>query len=208
MTATFRFLCMAGSVTLLSACGGQKSADNLAELDAKLTNGVDAAAAANEAVANAIAGGPIEKAPKAVVVPGAAAGERTLGDLARMQAGGKTGADASDCARSVEMGPEWADRLPEPFRLYPGARLQEAAGLNKPKCRIIIASFATKDGIDPVLDFYYTAARRAGFDGEHLLSGAEHQLGGTRAQDDAAYVVFARKSANGETEVDLVANVP
>ncbi len=210
MKASLRSLCLVGAVALVAGCQNRTEADNLAALDAKLTGGANAAQAnAADAGANAADLGQLEKAPPAVAVQGEASGNRTLGELARWQASGKpvAGADGSDCARSVKSGPEWADRLPEPFRIYPDARVVEAAGLDKERCRIVIVSFATRASIDQVMDFYYTTARRAGFDGEHLLSGTEHQLGGTNEQDGAAYVVFARPGEKGETEVDLVANL-
>lgn len=208
MTASFRFLCLAGSLALLSACGSKTETDNLADLDAKLTNGADNAVdEANAAIALAAAGGKLEKAPAAVetksVTP--AGGNGPLGALARQQAAGKTGGAAEgSCAKDVKMGPEWADRMPQAFRLYPGAKLVEAAGLDKEQCTLRIISFTTPAGIDPVLDYYYTQARRAGYDGEHLLSGGEHQLGGT-TKAGAAYVVFARQKG-ALTEVDVVAN--
>lgn len=216
MSASLRSFCLITSLALLAACQGRTDADNLADLDAKLTNGVanaaDEAIAANEAIALAAAGGHIEQAPPAVETKHVAPAGRTLGDLVRDQASGKTGGKASgsgegggSCAKNVKYGPEWADRMPKPFALYPGGKLAEAAGVDEERCTLRIISFTSATGIDPILNYYYTQARRAGYDAEHLVSGGEHQLGGTGA-NDAAYVVFARRIANGQTEVDIVAN--
>ena len=202
--ASIRSLCLVGGLALLGACGGAKDADNLADLDAKLTNGANEA---NEAIARAAAGGNIQKAPAAIETKSVATAGRTLGDLARQQAAGKSGqAGQGDCAKNVKSGPDWAERMPAPFRVYPGAKLQEAAGLDKEQCNLRIVSFTTSAAVDHIIDYYYTTARQAGYDGEHLLSQGEHQLGGTREKDGAAYVVFARRAAGGETEVDIVAN--
>jgi hypothetical protein len=207
MIASIRLLSLAGGLALLAACQGPTDTDNLADLDARLTNGAaNEADAANEAIALAAAGGRLEKAPRAIEVKTATPG-RGLGDLVRQQAAGKGGAGAAQggCAKDVKMGPEWADRMPEPFRLYPGSKLAEAAGIDKERCTLRIVSFTTAAAIDPIIDFYYTQARRAGYDAEHLLSEGEHQLGGTR-KDGAAYVVFARRLQTGQTEVDIIAN--
>jgi hypothetical protein len=208
-------LCLLASLASLAACQGGTGADNLADLDAKLTNGVgntadaaNAADAANEAIALAAAGGRIEQAPPAVETKHVAPAGRTLGDLARAQASGKAGGSGqggTPCAKNVKYGPEWADRMPTPFRLYPGGKLAEAAGVDQERCTLRIISFTSAAAIDPIINFYYTQARRAGYDAEHVVNGGEHQLGGTDAEG-AAYVVFARRIANGQTEVDVVAN--
>ena len=201
MTASIRFLSIAASLALLSACGGPASTDNLADLDAKLTNGADNAAAdANAAIALAAAGGTIEKAPAAKEVKGTGPQGDALGSLS-----GKNGGKQGSCAKDVKTGPEWADRMPAAFRLYPGATLAEAGGVDREQCTLRILSFTTAAGVDPIMDFYYTQAKRAGYDAEHLLSQGEHQLGGTR-KDGGAYVVFARATDGKPTEVNIVAN--
>ncbi len=208
MTASFRSLCLLGGLVLLSACKGGGDADNLAALDAKLTNGADNAAYNDAAIdpdVLAAVGGNIEKAPAAVETKDAMSGAQTLGDLARRQAAGSKSATGDDCVKAVQYGPEWAERMPEAFRLYPRGTLAEAAGIDKARCnKLRIISFTTPADITSVIDFYYTQAKRAGYDAEHLVSKGEHTLGGTRG--DAAYVVFVRRGANNLNEVDVVAN--
>lgn len=209
MTVSIRSLCLAGSLVMLAACQGQSADDNLADLDARLTNGAENVANAandaedaNAAIAMAAAGGRIEKAPAAVETKAVAPQGRSVGDLVRQQSASGAAAQG-DCAKDVKSGPEWADRMPQAFRVHPGGKLVEAAGIDKERCTLRIISFTTSAGIDPVLDYYFTQAKRAGYDAEHLVSGGEHQLGGTN--EDGAYLVFARR-AGAQTEVDIVAN--
>lgn len=218
---------LAMSLALLAGCGGRTEADNLADLDAKLTNGIENGAAANaanaggavneadaanQAIALAEAGGRIEQAPAAVESKIVSPTGRSPADVIRAQAGGAPagaapgGGRTGGCARKVKSGPEWAERMPAAFRLYPGAKLVEAAGVDTDSCTLRVISFTTGAAIDPVLGYYYTQAKRAGYDAEHLVSGGEHQLGGTRAKDGIAYMVYARRTPANLTEVDIVAN--
>ncbi len=197
--ATARLLSLIGALALLGGCGGGKDADNLAELDARLTNGVQADAAADAAVALAAAGGRIEKAPAPRAV-------ESSGDVMPRTGVARGQAASGECGKAVKLGPQWAERMPEPFRVYPGGRLTEAGGVEGGACTLRIVSFSTDTAIDPLIDYYYTQARRAGYDAEHLLDRGEHQLGGTHAKDGAAYVVFARRTAENRTEVEIVAN--
>jgi len=190
---------------MLTACDSPTETGNLAALDAMLTNG-----AGVDPEVLAAAGGRIEKAPAAIASKDAAPGAATLGALAGQQAAQDNGASQNpgrgDCTRSIKYGSQWAERMPEPFRLYPRGTLTEAAGTDKAPCnKLRVISFTTPASIDQVMDYYYTQAKRAGYDAEHLLSDGEHQLGGTRGE--AAYVVFARAGKSAATEVDVIANV-
>jgi hypothetical protein len=125
----------------------------------------------------------------------AAARPATLGGLARQQAGG-------GCAADVRYGADWARRLPAIFPVYPRAALVEAAGVANGTCNVRIVNFQSRAGMQPVLDFYYTMARRNGYSAEHLLRGTEHYLGGTKG--DEAFVIMARPMTGGLVDVDLV----
>ncbi len=83
------------------------------------------------------------------------------------------------------------------------AALVEAAGVANGRCNVRVVNFQSRAGMQAVLDFYYTQARRNGYDAEHLLRGTEHYLGGTAG--DNAFVVMARPMAGGLVDVDLVA---
>lgn len=131
-------------------------------------------------------------------------GPATLGALAREQ--GKRHATVVGCNAKLDYGMQWASRLPEPFGLYPGAALVEAAGADGASCTIRAVSFVAGAPMQDVIDFYYTQAKRAGYNAEHQLMNGEHVLGGVRGSDDGAYFITFAKAANGGTAVDVVAN--
>lgn len=199
----------------LSACGQGNDADNLAALDAALTNGVSdpalkgaledqivvdpkLTAQSDPNAAARLAGGTLMHAPAAVPAKGEDT-PLTLGALARRQKGG-------GCAAKIDYGMQWAQRLPQDFPLYPGARLTEAAGVDGANCKIRAASFVTDVPMQAAIDFYYTRARRAGYDASHELLDGQHMLGGIRAADDKAYVISFSAAPDGGTTIDLIAN--
>ena len=120
----------------------------------------------------------------------------TLGALAREQSKGS-------CDAKLTYGNDWADRLPEAFRVYPRATLREAAGVDGGKCQLRVVNFQTAASMQGVLDYYHTMAVRAGYTSDHRVRGSEHMLGGTKG--DLAYVLFVRRDG-GMTDVDLVAS--
>lgn len=199
-------------VALAGCSGGKDEQANLAQLDAQLTgNAGDAAAAiqpgdapAASAAATKLAGGALRSTPAAKPCPdcsaGPGAGKKadTLGGLANQQ--GNTA-----CGK-VSYGNQWAKSLPEPFTLYPGATLAEAAGVDGKTCRLRVASFTTPVAMQAVMDFYYTRATRAGFDAEHVIMDGDHVLGGTRTRDDGAYILTFKPGKAGGTAVDIVAS--
>jgi len=147
-----------------------------------------------------VAGGPLMRAP-AAVDGGAAGGDQptTLAALARTQRSGNAGA----CAAKLQYGAGWADRLPAAFPVYPGAALQEAAGTANGACALTAASFTAPAAFDDVINYYYTQAKRAGYDAEHQLLRGDHVLGGTR-RDGSAYLITFAASPGGGTDVDLI----
>lgn len=230
----------------VAACSSGDEAQNLADLDAKLTNNTDdpvlrdalegplavdpqlsgksnrhavrdtpmppsgaapitaadAAAAAAEALKKV--GGKLLHAPaaqKAAECP-QCDGEPpvTLGAVARQ--GNQQG---KACVAKLDYGTGWMARFPEPFLPYPRSRILETAG-SEGACAIRAASFVAPVKMQAVLDYYYTQARRAGFDGEHLLLNGAHVLGGTRAADDGAYFINFADAPGGGTTVDIVVN--
>ncbi|MCP1469414.1 hypothetical protein J3E64_001089 [Sphingobium sp. OAS761] len=128
----------------------------------------------------------------------------TLAAVAREQATARGG--NAGCAKKLDYGMEWAQRLPEPFVLYPGAQLTEAAGAQADGCTLRAASFVTPVPRQGVMDYYYTLARRAGYDGEHRVLGGDHVLGGTRKSDGSAYFILFTDAAGGKTGVDIIAD--
>lgn len=110
------------------------------------------------------------------------------------------------CDAKLSYNMSWANRMPPEFPVYPKANLQEAAGVEGGLCDIRVVSFTTASSIKAVVDYYYTRAKRGGYNAEYLLRGGEHVLGGTNENDGGAYVVTLNKAAGGRTAVDIVAS--
>lgn len=132
----------------------------------------------------------------------AADGAVTLGALAARQANRRTSA----CSANIRYSTGWATRLPADLPLYPDARVSEAAGNADSGCALRIVSFATSASYQTVIDWYYTRVTRAGYSAEHQADADQHVLGGTRARDDAAYIIYVSPRADGGSDVDLIAN--
>ncbi|MEC3911161.1 hypothetical protein U5A82_12000 [Sphingobium sp. CR2-8] len=177
-----------------------RSADRTANGAVPLLGG-DAGAAQAQAVK--LAGGKLLAAPAATQGE-AMASTVTLGAVVREQAGRRGG--NANCSKKLSYGMEWAQRLPEPFGLYPGAQLTEAAGAQVDGCTLRAASFVTPAPRQGVMDYYYTVARRAGYDGEHKIMGGDHVLGGTRGADGSAYFIVFTDAPGGKTSVDIIAD--
>jgi len=128
-------------------------------------------------------------------------GALTLGELARRQ----QGVGLNGCSSAVSYSAEWVNRLGD-LPVYPDGHVSEAAGSNHAGCALRIVSFTTTAPADRVIDWYYTQATKAGYDGEQQTDGHERVLGGTRASDDGAYLVFVDPAGDGGSSVDLVVN--
>lgn len=211
----------------LAGCG--KKEDDLNALDAQLTNNaVDALA--NQVVVDPRLAGQPQRTAKLPALKGEAAAalaasvklaggtllatpapaegeakesESSLAAVASEQK--KPGGNAF-CRERLIPGAQWASRLPEPFTVYPGAQLTEAAGAEKDGCTLRAATFVTPVPWQSVMDFYYTQARRAGFDAEHKVMGGDHVLGGSRKDDGSAFLLLFTQAADGKTSVDVLAD--
>lgn len=152
------------------------------------------------APATAAETGRLMSAPAPVSDTGAAPSEAdriTLGALAQSQAQGS-------CEGKIGYSYQWAARMPADMPLYPRARVSEAAGADGAGCTRRVVGFATGATVEQVVDYHYTRARQARYAAEHLLSGTEHRLGGTRGDD--AFVLFARPRRGGGTEGEIIVN--
>jgi len=150
------------------------------------------------AAAKAVLGGKILAAPK----PRQMTSDdetMTLGDKAELQ---EARQNKPVCKEKLTYDMAWANKLPPEFAVYPKANVQEAAG----KCDLRVVSFTTATPIKSVVDYYYTQAKRGGYDAEYLLRGTEHVLGGSKANDTDAYVITLNKRSGGGTVVDIVAS--
>ena len=196
----------------LAGCGGG-DANNLAAIDNELlANGVDPAL--TSALEDQILVDPnlVQQAhpntvrpPETPVQAQYPAG--TAAENARIeQASGSTGAASGGgaCAGSFQYGPQWANRLPPQFPLYPGGRITEAAGNQGGDCRVV--TFRTRDGYERVLEYYRGVAIRAGFSAEHQVRGRDHVLGGVNARTDGAYYLIVTPLDSGAEGALIVNN--
>jgi hypothetical protein len=126
----------------------------------------------------------------------------TLGALAEAQRDRRT----KGCASALSYSATWASRLPADLPLHPNARVIEAAGSTGRGCALRVVSFVVQQPVGRMVDWYYTRASRAGYSAEHQADATQHVLGGTRARDGGAYVVFLESRGEGTTAIDLVAN--
>ncbi|MCK9544009.1 MAG: hypothetical protein M0R03_18470 [Novosphingobium sp.] len=170
----------------------------LSAVDIPVEDRTPEAIAAAKAEAAKLAGGSLQSAP-----PPAPADAVKLARHAET-AGQLAGATDPQCAARMEYTARWAARMPEPLTVYPRAAVREAAGTDQAGCRLRVVNFQTPVSVGDVMDFYYTRARKAGYSAERHAEGMDDVLGGKR--NGATYVIYARKLANGLTEVDLVTN--
>ncbi|MEH6661935.1 MAG: hypothetical protein V7679_09835 [Parasphingorhabdus sp.] len=150
------------------------------------------------AAAKAALGGKMLAAPKPRQMTSDDEG-LTLGDKAELQ---EARAKKPVCTEKLTYDMAWANKMPPEFAVYPKANVQEAAG----KCDLRVVSFTTATPIKSIVDFYYTKAKQGGYDAEYLLRGSEHVLGGSKPNDDDAYVITLNKRSGGGTVVDIVAS--
>ena len=157
------------------------------------------AIAAALADARKAAGGAIKDAPPAA--PGNAAALSQAAATAAQVAQSSRLAH-TDCAKAVQYSNTWAAKLPEALPVYPRGAVQEAAGTDDKGCALRVVNFVTPVGVPDVLGYYYTLASKAGYTAQSRMDGNDHVLGGRNGT--RAYVLYARKQANGLTSVDLV----
>jgi len=166
--------------------------------------GPDAAAAAR-AEAEQLAGR-IEQAPAPKT--GGSSGAGATAALTANGALAETGS-AKDCVAGLEYSAVWAARLPAALPVYPRGHVQEAAGTDKPGCRLRVVNYLTPVSVDDVVNFYWTRARAAGLAPLHRSEGTDRVIGGGAKSGvksgQAAFVAYVRERG-GITEVDLVTN--
>lgn len=131
----------------------------------------------------------------------------TLGARAAAQAASaQRGRGKGTCEAKMQYGAAWANRMPTEFPVYPKARVQEAAGVENGICDIRAVTFTSSAKLQDVVDWYYTRARRSGYTAEYVIKGGEYMLGGTRDNDEGAYVLTLTERKDGGTRVDLIAS--
>ena len=156
-----------------------------------------AVAAARKSAAD-VAGG-LKQVPDAIR---GSASELAQGAAIAAQVTAATRTAKTDCSAKVQYASDWAKKLPAELPLYPHGAVQEAAGTDADGCALRVVSFGTAVTPEDVIAFYNTMAQKGGYSAEYRLDGSDRVLGGRK--DGRAYVVYARKQANGVTEVDLI----
>lgn len=126
--------------------------------------------------------------------------------VAAASTGGPEGSGTAECASALRYGPAWARRLPSGFALYPGARLDEAAGTDRSDCRARIVTFTTGAAPQQVIGWYRSRAAGAGYTAEDQVRGADQILAGANAQSGGAYYLILTPRPGGGSEVALIVN--
>ncbi|MCB2015276.1 MAG: hypothetical protein R3E11_08105 [Sphingobium sp.] len=183
---------------------GQSNRDAVRPSDKPLNGAVPAKLNPKQARAEALklAGGKLMQTPMATKSVTATKQPLTLGEKAARDE------QAEKCGTpQVRYAMDWAGRMPAAFPVYPGAHVTEAAGVDKTgTCGLRAVSFNTAIPANEVMDFYYTMARRAGYDAEHLEENGMDVLGGTHEKSGGAYYVSVKPAQGGGTAVDLIVN--
>ena len=107
-------------------------------------------------------------------------------------------AAGAECAPAISRGAGWADKLPKPFAIYPSARLAEAAGSDRPGCRVRIVTFAAAAPPERVIEHYRTRAAEAGWSAERKMRAGDHVLAGTKGSGAFYLILTPRPDATSE----------
>ncbi len=110
------------------------------------------------------------------------------------------------CGAAFQYGPEWAERLPAQFPLYPGVQVIEAAGADTGGCRARMITFRSDHDWRRVLDWYRGAATQAGYSSDHRQRGGDHVLAGAAARTGASYYLIVTQAAQGSEAALIVGN--
>jgi len=182
----------------LGACDGARSADELAKARREL------AATADPAVIAALAD-PIMSDPDLSVADDSRRVRHVTGPAqvtypprskanARALAG-LDGLAAPTCETGFTSGKAWIAKLPPAFAPIPGATAIEASGMDKPGCRVRVASFSTEATPWRILNLYRVRATGAGYTATTTRRGADHVLTGSRPRDGASYYLIVTPGA-------------
>ena len=217
-----------GAVLTLPACQRSPDEDQLATLDNQIT-GNQADPALTSALADPILTDPAlsqQSNRNAVRTPGGpaqaqyppgsgsrVAARRQAEAPVRTASAGHQGmrrvasGETTVCnGATLDHGVEWARRLPATFPLPAGARVTEAAGVDKGDCRYRVVTFASDAPPDRVLDWYRQRAAAAGYSVEHQREAGDHVLAGAKESDGGAYYLIVTPRGPSGSDVALIAN--
>jgi len=111
---------------------------------------------------------------------------------------------AAKCASSLGYSFGWAAKVPATLRVYPRAHTQEAGGSDAAGCKLRVVNFRTPVAASDVIAFYHASAARAGLVPQVSKAGKDKVVSGGKGT--LSFAVYARRTADGMTEVDLITN--
>ena len=109
---------------------------------------------------------------------------------------------SGDCEKSFAFSAVWAAKLPAALAVYPRGHTMVAGGSDAAQCKIRSVRFVTPVAASEVADFYYGSAGKAGLAPQHAREGSDEVVTGGKGPQK--FAVYARKRADGLTEVDLI----
>lgn len=107
-----------------------------------------------------------------------------------------------ECAKTFAFSAVWAAKLPNALMVYPRGHTMVAGGSDAAQCKLRSVRFVTPVAANEVADFYFASADKAGLAPHHDREGADDVV--TGGKGGQKFAVYARKRADGLTEVDLV----
>lgn len=147
----------------------------------------------------ALLGGPIAAAPAASET---AAESRLAGMLTPQAIAAAAKLAPAGCAEKTEYTMAWAAKLATGLEIYPRGHTVMAGGSDAPGCKLRAVRFVTAVEVADVVNFYFTSTAKAKLAPQHRREGGDEVVTGQRGS--AGFAVFARKRADGLTEVDLI----
>ena len=112
-----------------------------------------------------------------------------------------SGIGSKACAQGLGFTMGWAARLPAAVPIYPRGHVIMAAGSDAPGCQVRALRYVTPVEPGEIAVFAYASAAAGKLAPVHRREGADEVIsGGAGAQQ---FAVYARKRADGLSEVDL-----
>lgn len=107
------------------------------------------------------------------------------------------------CANKLVADLAQGARMTEALPIYPRAHLREA-GASQGRCRAQAASFTAPEPAAGMLRFYRALGEKSGFKVKAAAGASVSAILGKRISDGAAFVVIARPTPGGTSQVDLI----
>jgi hypothetical protein len=190
-----RAAAVSAALTLTACQGEQRAADNrTADADPALTSALQDQILVDPALtqqSNKNAVRPPEM-PTQAQYP--ASEERTAAPAA-----------SADCASAIVHNSAWSQRLPAAFAPFPGARVTEAAGSDRPGCRVRIVTFAAPAAPERLIEHYRGRAAGAGYSAERKMRQGDLVLAGSNGSGGTYYLILTPRP-NGSSDAAIIVN--